>query len=97
LFGPDVAVCFCDHLFTSVSDNWDTDEFILSLFSKEPVADYGLDHPAGIANTCHFLIVVTHKHLLSVANENLMEDYFNRQSGHSPDITENYTISIDRI
>jgi hypothetical protein len=59
------ATCFCMLVFTSLTREWDSDDLssILSSISGEPIADGGLRHPMGLADTWHFLIDLMWRHL----------------------------------
>lgn len=95
------ATRFRDLLFTSLGGPWDTDDLssILMAISGEPVANYGLGHAMGVADTRHYLIGIMRKHLRGLASKDvdLLEEYFNEQSGHNDDVAENYALSFDTI
>jgi superfamily II DNA helicase RecQ len=95
----DISTRFRDYLFTSFNGVWDTDDLsnLLMAVSCEPVAQYGLGHAMGIADTRHFLIAIMRKHLRGIANNDMLEEYFNEQSGHADDAAEKYAISFDTI
>jgi len=83
-----------------MGNTWDTDDLssILMSISGEPVTNFGLGHSMGIADTRHFLIGIMRKHLRGIASvTDLLEEYFNAQSGHSEDVAEKYAISFDTI
>jgi superfamily II DNA helicase RecQ len=90
---------FHDRLFTSVSGNFDTDDFssILSSVSGEPLVNFGMGCAMGMADTRHYLIAIMRKHCRGVPHRDLLEEYFNEQSGHGEDAAENYAITSTSI
>ena len=90
---------FHDRLFTSVSGNFDTNNFssILSSISGEPVVDFGMGCAMGLVDMHHYLISIMQKHCRGIPHRNLLEEYFNEQSGHGDDAAENYAITFASI
>ena len=90
---------FRDRLLTSVSGNFDTNDFssILSSISGEPVVDFGMGCAMGMADTRHYLIAIMRKHCRGIPYRDLLEEYFNEQSGHGEDAAENYAITFASI
>ena len=90
---------FHDRLFTGVSGNFDTDDFssILASVSGEPRVNFGMGWAMGMANTRHYLIAIMRKHCRGIPHRDLLEEYFNEQSGHGEDAAENYAITSTSI
>lgn len=90
---------FHDRLFTSLSGNFDTDDFssVLSSISGEPVVNFGMGCAMAMADTRHYLIAIMRKHCRGVPHRDLLEEYFNEQSGHGEDAAENYAITFTSI
>jgi superfamily II DNA helicase RecQ len=99
LYSTEMATRFRDLLYTGLGGPFHTDDFssILMSISGNSVADYGLNHAMGMADTRHFLIALVRKHLRDEALSNAVEEVFNAASGHSDETAELYAISYDSL
>jgi superfamily II DNA helicase RecQ len=87
-------------VFTSMNREWDSDDLssILSSVSGKPVAEGGLGHPLGLAETRHFLIGVMRKHFHGMVDKyGFADELFNEQSGHSDDVAMRYALDTATI
>ncbi|KAF8808340.1 P-loop containing nucleoside triphosphate hydrolase protein [Phlegmacium glaucopus] len=94
------AIRFHTLTFTGLTREWDSDDLssILSSISGESIADGGLGHPMGLADTRHFLIGVMRKHLHSMVDKyRLTDELFNEQSGHSDGVAIHYALDFASI